>query len=409
MDSFEIEFLNKFNSRHSLDHGDEAWIQKAMSFLGEILSSQGEDYEKASSLLASSKWSKEGLNTLAYASFCFWHRPLAIPKYVFSFGPGAAAWMANSLMASLVCQKELREDGQTVWEKVTHRLALACVALKAVSLREDSEQGKVWSFQAEMLKVLPQRLAEEPYLIEAAQKWPAREDICSQDEQNSRPPISFEEAFSSIDLKGVSEKAAEIFCRTADELSSKDFSGVSSVRTFFPKEGKGRSGSYDYSDGKGYLVIPDTFWDCMLTLPAFLAFTVHEVLHMHQIRSMEKNPDPFSPLYAEHLTRQMDLKVRDFSCQTFSVQGDHARNAEIPIRAYLYRPQEFFAHKFGGAFQKVLAKIFGTSFVKPCFNTGYDEFARSAGVEVEPDEPERLKSLPNRNISFHSLQPGRRV
>ena len=64
----ETEFLDEVYSCHSRDHNNGEWIQTAMSFLDESLTSKQGDHEEASSVLASSEeWSMEGLNTLAYA------------------------------------------------------------------------------------------------------------------------------------------------------------------------------------------------------------------------------------------------------------------------------------------------------------------------------------------------------
>jgi len=106
VDLFEIRLLNEFNTRHSPAHGNEAWIQTAKSFLDESLSSQKGNYDEAASLLASSGWSNDGLNALAYASFCFWHRPLGVPECLFARGVGVADWEANERLTKLVCQKE---------------------------------------------------------------------------------------------------------------------------------------------------------------------------------------------------------------------------------------------------------------------------------------------------------------
>lgn len=100
MDLFEIKLLNEFNSRHLFDHDSEAWIRTAMSFLDEKHSIQKGNIQKAADLLASSEWSQEGLNVLAYASLCFWHRPLAVPKDMFASGSNDADWEANARISS---------------------------------------------------------------------------------------------------------------------------------------------------------------------------------------------------------------------------------------------------------------------------------------------------------------------
>jgi hypothetical protein len=408
MNLFEAKLLGDFKLSHSYDFGNEAWITTAISFLNECLASQKGNYDKAASLLASSEWSSEGLTYLAYASFCFWHRPLAIPKQAFKpekykiLGRKEVSWIANDRITNLVCQKALSQRDQVVWKKVNHRLALACVALKAISLREvTAPRGNAWSFQAEMLKVLPERLAKDPYFIEKHKEWPDYLGHCRKNKLDPQHPASFQEAFEKINLQEVSEKAAEVFCKVAKELSHNDFGGVSTVRAFFPKDGKGSAGCYGYSGGEGYLVIPDTFWACMQTLPTFIALTAHEVLHMHQIRSVERKPDPSSPFYAEYLINHGILRAVDCPCDTYSIRGNHARNAILPTHAYLYRPKEFLTYQFDGAFQKVLAKKFGTPFIKPWCNTGYDELAKAAGVEVELDQPERPPRQQNRSAGLN--------
>lgn len=397
MNLFEAKLLGEFKSSHSYDFGNNAWIKASISFLNECLTSQNGNYDKAASLLASSDWSRVGLTYLAYASFCFWHRPLAIPKQAFKPGKNIilgrkwASWIANDRITNLVCQKALSPCDQVVWKEVSHLMALACVALKAVSLREVAEKGKAWSFQARMLQILPERLAKDPYFIEKHKKWPDYLGYCRKNKLDPQHPASFQEAFEKTNPQEISEKAAEVFCKIAKDLSPTAFGGVSSVSAFCPKDGKGRAGCYNYYGGKGYLVIPDTFWGCMQTLPAFIAFTAHEVLHMHQIRSVEGNPVPSSPFYAEYLIHHEVFRAIDFPCDTYSIQGPLARKADCLVDAYVYRPKEFLAYQFDGALHMVLARNFGTPFSKPWCDTGYDEFAQAAGVEVEQDKPVRSK------------------
>jgi len=229
------------------------------------------------------------------------------------------------------------------------------------------------SFQIKMLKEFPQRLTKERYLIEAAKKWPDCRAICVRNKLNPVHPLSFEEAFSKIHLKDVSQEAAKVFCKVADEFFPDDFGGVSSVCAYLPNEGKGRSGSYGYSNGKGHLVIPDSFCSSVQTLPAFLAFTAHEVLHMHQARSVERllrskeaNLVSSSPFYAESLPFNSELRGRDFPCLTFMVRGDCRRNAHLPNLAYAYRSSEFLAHKFGDDLQQVLTKRIWNTIRRAC-------------------------------------------
>lgn len=402
MSSSEQRLLVEFNARHSVKKNHGAWLHTATSFL-ENLTAQTEDHEVAASLLASSEaWSKEGLNTLAYASFCFWHRPLALSNSVFSQSwlpflrkKKGAAWIANDTLTKLACAQTLDQRDQASWQDVTHLLALTSVAQKAVSLREVYEQGKTWSFQIELFKVLAERLATDPFFVELSKRWPDVQESCTQANGTSRPQRSFQETFSSIHLADVSERAAKIFCQAANDLFPNAISGISSVRAYYPKDGKGPSGSYYYSSGKGHLVLPDTFWPCLQTLPAFLAFTAHEVLHMHQMRSIEQTPDSLSPLYPEFLADQTKLVGRDLSCSTYSINGKCTKNTILPWLAYLYRPKEFFAHQFDGALQMVLAKAWETPFISPCSGTGFAAFARAAGFDTNPMQrkaPARLQA-----------------
>lgn len=399
MDLFETKILREFETSqlcgYIRDHGSRAWIRSSMSFLEERLLSQKGNYDKAARLLASSEWSRAGLNVLAYASLCFWHRPLAIPKAVFK--TPKASWVANKRITDLACRDNLPQSEQVTWREVNHRLVLASVALKAVSLREILKQGEAWSFQAEMLHVLSDSIAENPYFIEINEKWPDYHTLCLKNKKDPRSKAFFKESFSSLDLKGVSKKAADVFCKVAEELLPNNFCGVKSVSTYFPDEGMGKAGCYGYRNGEGLLVLQDSFQPCMQTLPAFLAFVAHEVLHMHQGRSVEQVAgDPsrqiLSPFIAECLVLDEAYQARNAACSTYVVQGRESKT-HIPNRAYFYRPKEFLAYQFHDAFQGVLAKRMGVDYVQVGFDAGGEEFAREAGIKIELDQMRRPRIL----------------